>query len=270
VSLASRVDPPRARTFRALGLLRDLGIGTLLCLTPVTAIIALGWITRAMKATIDTRWGDAVGRPGWIMGRDDAGLAQRWLGGLAANIETGLRAAVGLFVLTLPVTLAWLGAWWAGWENSFNKGYEQSSVGPAVWMLATLLALPVFAHLPLAVAHFAAERRLGAVFEWRRIRSIGAAAGWRLLWIALLSVAASGLIFVTRAVPTFIEGPFPEFAELSAADQAAIAGQIDLATAALAFVIMAYLRHRAAVIYARAAPRAAHGRTAPHWTVAAM
>jgi hypothetical protein len=265
VTSAARTAPPRALPLRALGLLRDIAVGTLLCLTPVTSILALGWITRRMGSTIDARCGGDPDRVGWIMGRADAGLVHRCLGGLAANIETGLRAALGLALLTLPVTLAWLGAWWAGWENSFNKGYEQSAVGPVVWMLATLIALPILAHLPIALAHGAAERRLGAFFEWRRIRSVAAAAGWRLSWIALLSVAASAVFFVTRAVPAFIEGPFPGFADLGAAEQAAIAGQIDLASAAFAFAMMAYLRHRAAVIYARAAPRAAHGRAAALW-----
>jgi hypothetical protein len=261
----SRMASTPALPVKALGVGRDLVVGTLLCLSPVTAILALGWITRRMATTMDRRWGEAASRPGWIMGHPGGGVLQRWLGGLSANIEAGLRTAAGLFVLTLPVTLAWLGAWWAGWENSFNKGYEQSAVGPAVWMAATLVSLPVLAHLPLALAHAAAEGRVSAFLEWRRIRSIGAAAGWRLVWIAILSVAASALFFATRVVPTFIEGIVPGFTEFSATEQAEIAGRIDLLSAALAFVIMAYLRHRAAVIYALAAPRAAHGKSASLW-----
>ncbi len=255
----------RALPLRALAVIRDLIAGTLLCLTPVTAIIALGWVTRRMGATVDRHWGDAAERPGCVMGYRGGGVLQRLLGGLSANIEAGLRTLLGLFVLTLPFTLAWLGAWWAGWENSFNKGYEQSAVGPVVWMLATLLSLPVLAHLPIALAHAGAERRLGAFFELRRIRSVAAASGWRLPWLAFLSVAAAAIIFAMRAFPVFIEGPFPDFAALSAERQAEIAGQIDLAFAALVFVMVVYLRHRAAVIYAIAAPRAAQGRAAEQW-----
>jgi hypothetical protein len=258
--------PARALPLRALGMLRDMGIGTILCLTPVTSLLALGWMTRRMGARIETRWGAVADRPGWILGAAEAGLLQRLLGGLAANVETGLRSALGLFLLTLPFTLAWLGAWWAGWENSFNKGYEQSAVGPSVWMLATLVSLPILAHLPLALAHGATERRLGAFFEWRRIRSVGAAAGWRLAWIAVLSVAASAAVFALRALPVFVEGWVPGFADMSATQQADIAGQIDLAVAALVFASVAYLRHRAAVIYAIAAPRAAKGRYTGLWS----
>lgn len=243
----------------ALRLLRDVLFGTLLCLTPVTAILALGWLTRRMDFTIRSRWHEVPDPPGWIMGAAGKGWPQTLLGGLAANVETGLRTAAGLFLLTLPFTLAWHGAWWAGWENSFNKGYEQSAVGPAVWLLATLVSLPVLAALPLALAHAATERRLGAFFEFRRIRGIAAAAGWRLPWLAALSVLFGGMVFVMRAVPVFIEGLFPGFTTLAPERQAEIAGRLDLVVAALVFAAMALLRHRAAAIYAIAAPRAAGG-----------
>jgi hypothetical protein len=205
---SARTAPPRALPLRALGLLGGTwrSARSYAC-TPVTSILALGWITRRMGSTIDARCGGDPDRVGWIMGRADAGLVQRCLGGLAANIETGLRAALGLVLLTLPVTLAWLGAWWAGWENSFNKGYEQSAVGPVVWMLPRSSRCRSSRILPLALAHGAAERRLGA-FSNGAASAVWAAAGWRLSWIAFLSVAASALFFA-RALPTFIEGRSP-------------------------------------------------------------
>ncbi len=248
-------QPRPSVLLRMLGVLRNGIFGTLLCLTPVTAILALGWIARHMAATVEIHRGGTPDRPGWIMGATGQGWLQRLLGGFAANIHAGLKTTLGLFVLTLPFTLAWLGAWWAGWENSFNKGYEQAAVAPIVWAVATFVSLPILTCLPMALAHATTERRWSAFFEWRKIRTITSAATWRILWLALLSLGAVGVFFVLRTVPVFIEGWVPEFSALSATRQAEIAFQLDLLGAACAFGLTAFLRHRAAVIYARAVAR---------------
>jgi len=87
-------------------------------------------------------------RPGWVMGPRGAGLVVRLLGGLGANVSAGVRMLAGLAIWTLPFTILWLGAWWAGWENSLNKGYEQAQIGPAVFLAGTILALPLLTLLP--------------------------------------------------------------------------------------------------------------------------
>ena len=248
---------PLARFF---GLLRDLIVGTLLCTTPVTSVIALGWLTRRMGWAIDRRWQRETAKPGWILGPRGQGRTARLLGGLGANIRTGVLTGAGLALLTLPFTLPWLGAWWAGWENSFNKGYEQADVGPVVWLAATAIALPILAHLPLALAHAASEARFGAFFEIRRIRSVAAASGWRLTWLAVLSALFCIPLFGMRAIPVFIEDIVPGFHAMGPEAQGQIAGLFTLGTAALAFTGLLFLRHRAAAIYARATPRAARGR----------
>lgn len=255
------VNPARPMVWRwlaaALLVARDIAVGTLLCLTPIGAMLALGWITRRMGTTIRARWGTTADAPGWVLGPRGAGWMAWLLGGLAANVRAGLMALIGLGVWTLPVTLAWLGAWWAGWENSFNKGYEQASVGPAVWAFATLLFLPVLVHSPLALAHAAQEDRLGAMFEIRRIRSLARVAGWRLAGLALVSVLAAFALLGLRVVPVFIEGVVPEFAAMTVAQQLQIANGLDLLSAFTAFTAAAYLRWRAASVYAAVAPRAA-------------
>ncbi|MEM9755909.1 MAG: hypothetical protein AAF914_07950, partial [Pseudomonadota bacterium] len=238
-----------------LGVVRDLLIGTLLCMGPVTSVLALGWILRRMGTTIARRRGSEAERPGWVMGPRGRGVWVFALGGLAANIRAGATAAGAIFLLTLPVTLIWLGAWWAGWENSFNKGYEQAGVGPSLWAVATLVALPLLAHLPIALAHVAAENRLSAAFEWRRIRQIAAAARWRLPALAALSVICALPFLGLRMVPVFIEGVVLGFADMTAAEQSQIANTLALIGAALAFAAGAYLRLRAAVHYAAAETR---------------
>ena len=262
---ARALTPARPLPLRALGLLKNLVIGILLCFTPLTALLALGWLTRRMGASVAGRWGQQAPPPGWLLGPRGAGRIARAAGGLAANIRSGVITALGLAMLTLPFTALWLGAWWAGWENSFNKGYEQAGVGPSVWMLGGLISLPLLAHLPLALAHAAAEDRLGAFFEWRRIRSIAAAAGWRLPALALTSVIPAMGFLGLRVAPVFIEDIVPGFAAMTAAEQVQVADTLGLLGAALAFTMLLVLRHWAAVTYAGAAPRAAAGRHAALW-----
>jgi hypothetical protein len=263
-SLASPAATARlpVRLFRAMF---NLVAGSVLCLSPLTALLALGWLSRRMAARVDARLGRAAVHPGWILGPRGKGWIVRLLGGLAANIRDGVIAAAGLAALTLPFTMLWLGAWWAGWENSFNKGYEQSAVGPVTWLLGALIALPILAHLPLALAHGSAEGRFGAFFEYRRIRSVFRAAGWRVAWLALVSVLLCVPFLGVRALPVFIEGIVPGFADMTAAEQLQIAQVFDFAGASLAFVIVLLLRDYASSIYARAVPCAARGHAKAVW-----
>ena len=126
------------RLTRLVGFLVNGVIGTVLCTGPVTAVIALGWLTRRQGHFARDRFGAAEEGPGWLFGPREVngrptGRLARAVGGLAANIRSGLMALSALLAWTLPFTLLWLGAWWAGWENSFNKGYEQAFVGPSVF-----------------------------------------------------------------------------------------------------------------------------------------
>lgn len=240
-------------------------VGSLLCLSPLTALLVLGWLTRRMAARVGARFGRVAVSPGWVLGPRGKGWIVRLLGGLAANIRAGVISVAGLGALTLPFTMLWLGAWWAGWENSFNKGYEQSAVGPVTWLLGALIALPILAHLPMALAHASAEERLSAFFEYRRIRSVVRAAGWRVPWLALMSVALCIPFLGLRALPVFIEGIVRGFADMTPAEQLQVAQVFDVAGGVLTFVILLFLRDRASSIYAYAVPRAARGRAKAAW-----
>lgn len=242
---------------RGLALARTALLGTLLCLGPVTSVIALGWLTRRMTARILAAFGAATDPPGWLLGPRGSGRAGRALGGLGANIRTGAAAAAGLFLATLPFTGLWLVAWWAGWQNSFHKGYEYAGVGPLLFLAATALAALVVPLLPLALAHMAAEERLAAMAELRRLASVARHAGWRLPALALLTVALALPHLLLRAFPTVAHEFMPDPAAMNPEDLAALAGQLDLAGAGWAFLALLALRDAAARIYVRAAPGAA-------------
>ena len=237
-------------------------VGTLLCTAPVTSVVALGWLVRRSGHLARSRFGGTEETPGWLFGPREAkgrpsGRVARSLGGLAANIRSGIMALTALLAWTLPFTLLWLGAWWAGWENSFNKGYEQAFVGPSVFLFGALLAGLILPALPLMLSHLAAEDRLSAAFELRRLRSVIAQSGWRIPALALL-VAALALPFAAvRGLIATATGWAPWVADLSPDDLATVQGRIALALAALAFVTAWITRTLAARVYVRAAARAA-------------
>ncbi len=235
----------------------NAGVGTLLCTGPVTAILALGWLTRRQGHLARSRFGAAEEAPGWLLGPRERGRFARVLGGLAANIRSGLIALVALLAWTLPFTLLWLGAWWAGWENSFNKGYEQAFVGPGVFLTGALVAALVLPALPFMLAHLAAEDRLSAAFELRRLRSLLAQAGWRVPALMLATTLAALPFAAARGLITTATDWAPWIEDLGPDEGAALQGRIALALAAMAFLSVWLLRCLAARAYAGAAPRAA-------------
>ena len=250
------------RLARLARVLVDVAIGTLLCTGPVTALIALGWLARRQGHLSRTRFGAAEDAPGWLLGPRDwtqgpTSRLARALGGLAANIRFGLTALAALLTWTLPFTLLWLGAWWAGWENSFNKGYEQAFVGPAVFLLGGLVAALILPALPVMLAHLATEDRLSAAFELRRLHSAVAQAGWRIPGLMLLTALFALPFAAARGLLTTATDWAPWIEDLSPDALAALQVQITLGLAALTFLATWCLRSLAARLYATAAPRAA-------------
>ncbi|MCX7289279.1 MAG: DUF4013 domain-containing protein [Rhodobacterales bacterium] len=237
-------------------------VGTLLCTGPVTAVLALGWLSRSSGHAAQMRFGTVAEQPGWLFGpREMQGRATgrfaRTLGGLAANVRAGLMTLTALLVWTLPFTLLWLGAWWAGWENSFNKGYEQAFVGPSVFLLGALIAAVVVPALPVMLAHLATEDRLAAAFEVRRLRSVIAQAGWRIPALAVLLVVLAFPFTAARGLTTTATDWAPWIEDLSPQALADLQGWISLSLAAMAFFTAWIARALAVRVYSRSAPRAA-------------
>jgi len=252
--------PGRLARFGRLVL--DAAIGTLLCTGPVTAVIALGWLARRSGHHARDRFGRAEEGPGWLLGAHEtdgrpSDRITRALGGLGANIRAGLMATIALLIWTAPFTLLWLGAWWAGWENSFNKGYEQAMIGPSVFMVGGLGAALILPALPLMFAHLATEDRLSAAFELRRLRSVLAQAGWRIPALSVLIALCAVPFSAARGLISNATDLWPALEDMSPDQIADMKSQIAVALAALAFLSVWMVRSLAARIYARAAPRAA-------------
>ncbi len=235
----------------------NLAVGTLLVTQAITSILALGWLTRRMGWITRTRMGAAEDAPGWLLGPRERGRVARALGGLAANIRAGAITLVALMTWTLPFTIFWLGAWWAGWENSFNKGYEQAFVGPSVFLTGMAVAALILPVLPLMLAHVATEDRLSAAYELRRIKGVVAQSGWRLTWLAAVTLILAMPFFAAHGVIIMGHEFFPGLEDMTPEAAADLQSRIVLGVAAIAFAGLMVLRGMAARIYAFAAPRAA-------------
>ncbi len=260
---AAPLQPNRARGLkaRARGLF-SIGVAIALALTPVTAILVLGWFMRIMRretAIALLRYG-APGKTRSAALEDFAHVGELagmqrfpgWWQGLMETFRAGARATAALAVATLPFGVLLLLAWWAGWENSFNKGYEQAWVGPSLALAGALLAVVVLMHLPMALAHHAAERRIGAIRELRLIRQLISRVRWRYLLFTIFMVLAAGPVFLAQIVPTFIEGVFPHLATAGPEEIRSFAGRWHLSFTVYTVLILLLLRRWSARLYARA------------------
>lgn len=272
MSLAERHGRPRACILTRLGRsIVSLVVGTLLCLTATTSVLVLGWQMELMRGRALRVAGVSGVEPArWLLGPKGSGTIVRLFGGLATNIRAGLGAALSLAIATFPFAVFWLVAWWAGWENSFNKGYEQAFVGPLVGLSGIAVFALTMIYLPLALAHQAVERRAFALFELRRVRSAVAHAGWRYTVWGLIALIFALPIFAARGLPVFAEGIAPQVAEMTRDEIAVLRARIDLATAAYVFAAATLLRVWSAGIYTRAVLRAQDGPDAALWQNTAL
>lgn len=260
------------RFARLLHAVLTLALGTLACMSALTSVVALGWFQTWMRRHALRTVGAIPGaddEPRWVMG-PGGGILNRSLGGLAQNLRSGCIAAVGVFLATLPFTALWLVSWWAGWLNSFNKGYEQSAVGPILGMSGVALCLVTMVYLPMALAHQAVENRLFAIFDLARVRSAVAHAGWGYVALALVTVIAALPVFAGRGLVVFAEGIVPGLADFTPEQMSDLATQIALIKAAYVFVALMVLRRWGAGEYARAVMRASGGRDAAIWSGAVL
>ena len=77
------------------------------------------------------------------------------------NLRTGFAGILTLWAATFPGAVLMLFAWYDGWNNSFNKGYENAPVGPLTGILGIVLFATAAAYVPIAQA------RQAACDDWR-------------------------------------------------------------------------------------------------------
>ena len=242
---------PFARARRLALLVWQFLIGVVFCQTLLGSVVAVGWTYRWMQRSALRSWWRQSGReryegdfaaiaasdvttaphvhaPAWFVDQSRRASAEgtgagRWLrhllGSLWLNLRIGLHAITHTLVITGPAAALWVFSWYAGWDNSFNKGYEQAPVGPLTGLAGVALFIAAMMYVPMAQVRHAVSGDWRAFYAFRL--------NWRLTracWVSMLMLAglyalASVPIQVVRVFPYFLHLANPSFAEMSAVQQ---------------------------------------------------
>jgi hypothetical protein len=264
-------------------------LGMVFCQAALTSICVLGWLQRAMQRWALSSWwklsplaGDGVTFDEWVRGSYRTvghGTSPRWIWGQPDRLETnvggesggwnrirrgmrrlggslwrnsvlGLQALGTTGLLTVPAGVLWLFAWYDGWNNSFNKGYEQAAVGPLTFVLGILVFIAAMIYVPMAQARQAVTGQWRCFFDFRLVWTIQ-----RERWVAILGLAA---LYALLAVPAnglkTLPGFFPQMnatlAAMGPEEAQVFLRRYFLLSAAYFFPALVFLRWVAARIYA--------------------
>lgn len=228
------------RLWKGVVFVWKFAIGMACCQSLLFSFLLVGWTYRFMQRTALKAWwkrsrsptplneflysNDHLSRPNWIVHQSfretfrthrlKALFHSLWL-----NFRLGVAGAFNTFVLTLPGCALMLFGWYDGWNNSFNKGYEQFSVGPATSWFGIFLFAAAMLYVPMAQARQAISGEWRAFYQWRLV--------WRLVrlrWLQSLGIAAvyalvSFPILFLRAGAPYLQG---KASKMSAAELMAL------------------------------------------------
>jgi len=175
-----------------------------------------------------------------------AALHSLWL-----NLKTGFQAIFNTWVLTMPACLLWLFSWYDGWNNSFNKGYEQAAVGPALGFLGVFLFIAAMFYVPLAQARQAATGEWRSFYQWRLVRGLIKRRWLACLGLAILYAAVTFPVMILKAAPAFFNRG-EKFAAMAPTDMLKLLNTYFFWACLVVFPAYVLLRLAAARIYASA------------------
>jgi len=239
------------RTRRTAMFLWRCTIGVLFCQTLVGSLVAVGWTYRWMQRAALKQWwrksglegqggtfaaftaGDVmtvahVDPPKWFANQAPIGIdnsrtirrtLSRFLGSLWLNLRTGFLAVANTLVITGPASALWIFAWYAGWDNSFNKGYEQAPVGPITGFSGVGLFILAMMYVPMAQARQAVSGDWRVFYQFRlNVRLMRACWLWMLLLAGVYAIASLP-VHMIRIFPYFLHIANPSIAEMTATQQ---------------------------------------------------
>jgi hypothetical protein len=228
----------------------SLGFGAFCGLSFLLSFLVVGWAQRAARREVLKTWwrcrrGPLAGEtfaefaeadggtaelarwPGWLLAQRRVGwrggsfrsIAAGLLGSLGENARLGVQAAFNTAVFVLPGTLLWAVGWYAGWLNSFNKGYENYYVGMSLFGVGTMLFVAAMFYVPMALA------RQASTGDWRSFYQFGLVRRLiRRRWLANFSLAVLALglsvpLLILKTMPGFWPQLNEALLNLSAGEQ---------------------------------------------------
>jgi len=232
------------RFVKALTFVWKYFLGVVFMQTLLGAVLVVGWTYRLMQRAALKRWwrlsdstetfttfclretdtAQHVQWPNWLLGpsavHPSGGkvtfrrIARRMAGSLKYNLVTGFQALVNTFLLTLPAGLFWWFGWFAGWDNSFNKGYEQSFAGALIALVGIALFIAAMLYVPMAQARQAATGEMRAFFDGRVIIKLIRRSWPKLALLAGLYALAMAPMTLSRIAPVGL-AQNPEYANMT-------------------------------------------------------
>lgn len=262
-------------------------VGALLCQRWPTSFLVVGWSYRAMQRRALRVWEkhspiDESNRtalkqsdplflshtnwPNWFFQQKELRRAsaapesrrtrvRRAAGAAGASLGENLRIGfLGIFnttvVMVLPVGL-WQIGWYSGWDNSFNKGYEQYYVGIALSWIGILLFLAAMLFLPMAQARQAVTGDWRAFYHFKMLWQITRNAPVRTVLLAAAYSLTSLPIAIALAAPFFIDQTVPQSINFTATEMIEFLNRYYFRLAVYGFIAYVFVRWIAAGWYAR-------------------
>lgn len=175
-----------------------------------------------------------------------------------ANLALGFKAMANTWVITLVPSLLMLFSWEAGWDNSFNKGYEQAALGPTTGLMGIGLFIVAMFYLPMAQARLAISRESRTFYHFKHVRAVVRRQWWPCLLLALgyatlsLPIMVLGSYLGLAAHETDITKP-SSLSQMAPTEALAFLNRYFLFCCAYVFPAYLALRCWGARIYARGA-----------------
>lgn len=230
-------------------------IGVIFCQSLFGSILVVGWTYRLMQRSIWKCWWKRSAHakegagfstylprhdlqrserhwPNWFAGQNFISAIQRVPGtslwnyllqlmaapfhSLWLNLKIGLAGMFNIWVFTLPGCVLWLFAWYDGWNNSFNKGYEQAPVGPLTGLLGIALCIAAMLYVPLAQARQASTGEWRSFYDFRFISGLVRRHWLACLILAVLYSLASVPVMILKTAPIFFTQNNPALMDLTA------------------------------------------------------
>lgn len=231
-------------------------LGTVMVQYPLFAVLAIGWVYRAMQRAAlkswwrmsDERQGGGTFReateeqdsfrehtylPNWIATQEpfttwkarkasSSGLLAvikntvfAAFGSLGRNFKIGLQGLFNIAVLTILPALLWQFGWYSGWDNSFNKGYEQHDIGILISLIGIAIFIVVMFYLPMAQARQAITGEWRSFYQFRIVWAVVRTRSISCLILAALYGLVSLPVTFFKMLPLFLENINPAILEMS-------------------------------------------------------
>jgi len=227
------------------------------CQSVFGALAIVGWTYRLMQRAVLKQWwklseparrGDSFAQfvaadshtkehlhwPNWFLAQDfreavrrspESSFGKHLRGVLKAlgqsiwlNVRLGVQGIFNTWVFTLPGCVLMLFGWYVGWNNSFNKGYEQFLVGPLVSLLGIALFIAAMYYVPMAQARQAATGQWRSFYQFRLVWTLIRRRWLACLGLAMLYSLCSVPIMVLTSVVMSLPNINPKLADLTPAE----------------------------------------------------